>query len=64
MLAIKHVYLRSPLARQALSADLPLFVWTVDEDRLLRRVLADSRVACLITNRPLRAHALRAAVAG
>jgi len=61
LLAVNHVYLRSPLARRALSANLRLFVWTVDTDRLLTRVLADSRVACVITNRPLRAHALRTA---
>lgn len=35
-------------------------VWTVDEDKQLRRWLADSRVAVLVTNRPAQAVALRA----
>jgi len=64
LLAVNHVYLRSPLAGRAVSASLPLFVWTVDADRLLTRVLADSRVACVITNRPLRALALSAPTLG
>ena len=58
LLAINHLYLRTPLARAALSAGLPLYVWTVDSDRLLERVVQDPRIACVITNRPLRAQAL------
>jgi glycerophosphoryl diester phosphodiesterase len=35
-------------------------VWTVDEDKQLRRWLADSRVSVLVTDRPAHAVALRA----
>jgi glycerophosphoryl diester phosphodiesterase len=35
------------------------FVWTVNDDKRLRRVLRDSRVECVITDVPLRAQRLR-----
>jgi glycerophosphoryl diester phosphodiesterase len=59
LLAIHHRYLRTRLAARAVAAGLPLFVWTVDDDVGLARVLRDPRVACVITSRPLRASALR-----
>lgn len=37
---------------------LPLWVWTVNDDRALRSLRADPRVAALITDRPARALAL------
>jgi glycerophosphoryl diester phosphodiesterase len=36
-------------------APLPVWLWTVDEERELRRFLRDGRLHALITNRPLRA---------
>jgi glycerophosphoryl diester phosphodiesterase len=60
LLAIHYVHLRTPLPAAAAAAGLALYVWTVDDDRRLLRVLRDPRVACVITNRPLRARELRA----
>ena len=39
---------------------LPLYVWTVDDDRGLRRYLRDERLLGVVTNRPRRALGLRA----
>ena len=36
-------------------APLPVWLWTVDEERELRRFLRDGRLHAVITNRPLRA---------
>ena len=55
LLAVHQVYLRTWLPALA---RLPLFAWTVDDDARLEQVLRDRRVACVITNRPLRAHEL------
>ena len=41
-------------------AGIKTMIWTVDEDREMRRWLADPRVTVLITNRPADAVALRA----
>jgi len=38
-----------------------VWIWTVDDKRLMRRFIADPRVAGLITNRPDRALKLRSA---
>jgi len=43
------------------SYDKPLWVWTVDDKRLMRRLMDDPRVECLITNRVDRALKLRSA---
>jgi len=57
LLAVNHAFLRSPVAGRALPAKLAVRL-TVDADGLLTRVVADSRVTCMITDRPLRARAL------
>ena len=61
LLAVHYVHLRTPLPARAAAARLPLFIWTVDQDGQLARALRDPRVACVITNRPVRARELRAA---
>jgi glycerophosphoryl diester phosphodiesterase len=43
----------------ALSFGVPIWLWTVDETRLMERIFKDGRVAGLITNRPDRALRLR-----
>jgi glycerophosphoryl diester phosphodiesterase len=45
--------------RRAGEAGYPVFVWTVNHDAQLRRLLADPRVAAIITDVPERALALR-----
>lgn len=40
-------------------AAVPVWVWTVDDERLMRRFIADPRVGGLITNRPDRALRIR-----
>jgi glycerophosphoryl diester phosphodiesterase len=59
LLAIHYVHLLTALPARAAARGLPLFVWTVDDDARLRRVLSDPRVACVITSRPVRARELR-----
>ena len=39
----------------------PIWVWTVDDANLMRRLMQDTRVECLITNRPDLALQLRTA---
>ena len=36
----------------ALNAGVPIWVWTVDDTKLMRRFIADRRIEGLITNRP------------
>ena len=43
----------------ALSFGVPIWLWTVDDPRLMSRIFKDGRVAGLITNRPDRALRLR-----
>ena len=31
---------------------LPIWVWTVDDRKLMRRLMADPRIECIVTNRP------------
>jgi glycerophosphoryl diester phosphodiesterase len=40
---------------------VPIWVWTVDDEKLMERFIADPRVECLITNRPDLAIKLRSA---
>ena len=42
-------------------AGKPVWVWTVDDERLIERFMKDERVEAIITNRPERALALRSA---
>lgn len=43
---------------------LPAFVWTVNAERRIRRLLRDPRVQCVITDRPLHALTLRSRETG
>jgi glycerophosphoryl diester phosphodiesterase len=63
LLAIHYLHLHTPLPARAAKLQLPLFIWTVDNDGQLIRALRDPSVACVITNRPGRARELRAATA-
>jgi glycerophosphoryl diester phosphodiesterase len=47
------------LARWTTHIGVPLLVWTVDSDRLQRRLLHDRRIWMITTNHPARAVALR-----
>lgn len=64
LLSIHCLHLRTRLPAWAAAHGLPLFVWTVDDDVQLARVLSNPWVACVITNRPLRARQLREARLG
>jgi glycerophosphoryl diester phosphodiesterase len=55
---------RRRLLSVAHTRGLESWVWTVDDDDLMRRFLTDPRVTVLVTNRPHRAVELRAALAG
>jgi glycerophosphoryl diester phosphodiesterase len=44
---------------RAAQANLPVFVWTVNDDAALRQLIADERVAAIITDVPDRALAIR-----
>ncbi|HEY2550729.1 MAG TPA: glycerophosphodiester phosphodiesterase family protein [Streptosporangiaceae bacterium] len=48
--------------RQCHSGGIRTMVWTVNNDLMLRRLLADPRVDVVVTDRPRRAAALRAAL--
>lgn len=52
--ALDHRY-----ARWFAQSRLPVWLWTVDGDRLLKRYLGQKWVECVITNRPERALELR-----
>lgn len=54
-----HLVARWWLARWAARRNLPLLVWTVDQDADLRRWLHDPRATIITTNRPARALQLR-----
>jgi glycerophosphoryl diester phosphodiesterase len=51
---------RLGLLQRADEAGLPVFVWTVNDERTLRRLLSDDRVTAVITDVPARALELRA----
>ena len=40
---------------------IPLWLWTVDDKKLMQRFIKDTRIECLITNRPDLALKLRTA---
>jgi glycerophosphoryl diester phosphodiesterase len=50
---------RAGILGWAAERGLPSFVWTVNDSRSLRAMLADDRVAAVITDRPAQAIALR-----
>lgn len=60
-LAPHAALVRSGLLSWAAERGLPCFVWTVNDTRVLRAMIADPRVAAVITDRPAGALALRSA---
>ncbi len=61
-LAPHHALARLGVLARAASAGVPVLVWTVNRVEPLRELLADERVAGVITNFPGRAVALRGAL--
>jgi glycerophosphoryl diester phosphodiesterase len=53
---------RAGVLEWASERGLPSFVWTVNDARRLRALLADERVQAVITDRPAEALALRTAL--
>jgi glycerophosphoryl diester phosphodiesterase len=60
--AVNRQLARAGVVAQCHRAGIRTMVWTVDDDREIRRWLADPRVDVLITNRPEYAVAARAAI--
>jgi glycerophosphoryl diester phosphodiesterase len=61
-IAINHRLARLGVLERCARHGFPAMVWTVNADELMRRFLADPRVAVLITDRPRRAAQLRHAL--
>jgi glycerophosphoryl diester phosphodiesterase len=61
LVALNHRLARAGVLRQCARAGFPAMVWTVNAVPLMRRFLADPRVAVLITDHPGTALRLRAA---
>jgi glycerophosphoryl diester phosphodiesterase len=59
VVAMHHALASLGALRRVADAGFPVFVWTVNDEALLRRFLADPRVAAVITDVPARAIALR-----
>ncbi|MEW2352678.1 glycerophosphodiester phosphodiesterase [Spirillospora sp. NPDC029432] len=59
MVAINHRLARAGVLGRCARAGFPAMVWTVNAEPLMRRFLADPRVAVLITDRPGTALRLR-----
>lgn len=51
-LSVNRGFVRYGLLRRA---PLPVYLWTVDDDRELSRCLRDARLRGVVTNRPIRA---------
>ncbi|MQY03593.1 glycerophosphodiester phosphodiesterase [Actinomadura macrotermitis] len=63
MVALNHRLARAGVLRQCARAGFPAMIWTVNAEPLMRRFLADPRVAVLITDHPRTALCLRASLA-
>jgi glycerophosphoryl diester phosphodiesterase len=61
--AVHHRLARAGVLRQCHRQGIRTMVWTVNDDRMLARLLADPRVDVLVTDRPRRAIALRGRLA-
>jgi glycerophosphoryl diester phosphodiesterase len=59
--ALHHRLAGNGLLRRAHASGYPALVWTVDDERGLRRLLGDPRVLGVVTDVPARAVALRPA---
>ena len=55
--AMSYRYARADVLERCVAAGLRVMVWTVNDDRLLGRLLSDPRVGILVTDRP--EHAVR-----
>jgi glycerophosphoryl diester phosphodiesterase len=60
--AVNYQLARLGVTRACQRAGLRVMVWTVDTDARLEEFLGDERVDIVVTNRPVRAAALRAAL--
>lgn len=58
-LSVHHQLALAGVVAQAYVTQLRTFVWTVDDERVIRQLLRDSRVHGIITNRPALALSLR-----
>jgi glycerophosphoryl diester phosphodiesterase len=61
--AVNRQLARAGVLAQCHRGGIKTMIWTVDEDKDMRRWLTDQRVTVLTTNRPAHAVALRAALA-
>jgi glycerophosphoryl diester phosphodiesterase len=59
LVAMHHALASLGALRRTADAGLPVFVWTVNDEALLRRFLADPRIEAVITDVPARALHLR-----
>jgi glycerophosphoryl diester phosphodiesterase len=59
LVAMHHTLASLGALRRTAEAGLPVYVWTVNDEALLRRFLADVRVAAVITDDPAKALSLR-----
>jgi glycerophosphoryl diester phosphodiesterase len=59
LVAMHHALATLGALRRVAAAGFPVFVWTVNDDALLRRFLADPRVEAVITDVPAKALSLR-----
>jgi glycerophosphoryl diester phosphodiesterase len=60
--AVNHRLARVGLLERCARQGFPAMIWTVNADQLMRRFLADARVAVLITDRPQHAARIRRAL--
>ena len=60
--AMNYRYARPAALDRCQAAGLQIMVWTVNDDRRLTRLLADPRVAVVVTDRPEHAVRLRSSL--
>ncbi len=60
--AVHHKLADATVLRICARHQIPAMVWTVNEDDLIKELLADSRVGVLITDRPKHAVSMRASL--
>jgi glycerophosphoryl diester phosphodiesterase len=59
LVAMHHALASLGALRRVADAGFPIYVWTVNDEKLLRRFLTDPRVAAVITDVPAKALGLR-----
>lgn len=62
--AVNHKLARATVLRVCARHQIPAMVWTVNENDLIKKFLADPRVRVLITDRPQHAVSTRASLSG